>query len=223
MMTRGPVSTVIVDPQAIFRRGLRCVLEETGRFDVVAEGATVADARELLALNPDVATIEMQLPDGDGMQVVREAQARGGRTACVLVTESPCERAVLSAVMAGAAGVLDKESVVEDLVASLDRVADLGTLFADDCVQELLEDLQDTTCHEDETLAHLTPQERRVFELVGQGLTNREVGDQLRLTEKTVKNYVSRILAKLGMGHRAEIAMLAGRLTARDELAAVAN
>ncbi len=200
------------------------MLEGTGEFVVVGEGASVADARRLARAHPDLAVVEMHLPDGDGVQVVRECQAAGAETACVLLTEHPCERAVLSAVMAGAAGVLDKAEPAEVVVQSLRRAVVDGSLFAEGCVVDLLERLQEPdVVDSDETLSRLTPQEQRVFELVGQGMTNREVGDQLRLTEKTVKNYVSRILAKLGMQHRTEIALLAGRMTARDEYAALAR
>jgi two-component system, NarL family, response regulator DevR len=209
-------TVVVVDDHEVVRKGIRSSLEQTaGVCEVVGEARTAAEARELIdASSPDVAILDVVLPDGDGIQLCREFRAHHPHTACVLLTSFPEPRGMLSAALAGAAAYLAKDGSSTDLVATVLAVARGERLLDEDKMTVMLDELAaDTT--DDPLLSLLTRQERRVFELIGQGLSNRQIAEQLHLTERTIKNYSSRLLAKLQMERRSEAAILSARLSER--------
>jgi two-component system, NarL family, response regulator DevR len=211
-----PPTVVVVDDHEVVRTGIRTSLEQgAGACEVVGEARTAAEARALLdETSPDVAILDVVLPDGDGIQLCREFRARHPLTACVLLTSFPEPRGMLSAALAGAAAYLAKDASSTDLVATVLAVARGEQLLDPAKVTALLDDLS-AEMPIDPLLTSLTKQERRVFELIGQGLSNRQIGEQLHLTERTIKNYSSRMLAKLGMERRSEAAIFAARLAER--------
>ena len=214
----GP-RVIVVDDHEVVRKGIRTAIDEAPcRCQVVGEAATVAEAQELVdRTTPDIAILDVVLPDGDGIQLCREIRARHPKTACVLLTSFPEPRGMLSAALAGAAAYLAKDRSSSDLIGILAAVADGKRLLDSDRVAALLDELAGGPS-DDALLRGLTPQERRVFELIGQGLSNRQIADQLHLAERTVKNYTSRMLAKLGMERRSEVAVLSARLAERRAL-----
>jgi two-component system, NarL family, response regulator DevR len=211
-----PVKVVVVDDHEVVRTGIRTSLEQPpGTCEVIGEARTAAEARALFdASSPDVAILDVVLPDGDGIQLCREFRARHPLTACVLLTSFPEPRGMLSAALAGAAAYLAKDASSADLVTTVLAVARGEQLLDTARVTDLLNDLA-REAPIDPLVANLTRQERRVFELVGLGLSNRQIAGRLHLTERTVKNYSSRMLAKLGMERRSEAAILSARLSER--------
>jgi two-component system, NarL family, response regulator DevR len=216
-----PPTVVVVDDHEVLRTGIRAAIERApDRFEVVGEAASVAEAHEVVArTSPDLAVLDVVLPDGDGIQLCREIRARYPATACVLLTSFPEPRGMLSAALAGAAAYLAKDRSSSDLVGILAAVAEGERLLDPDSVSVLLDQLT-AGPSEDVLLGELTAQERRVFELIGQGLSNRQIAQQLHLAERTVKNYTSRMLGKLDMERRSEAAVLAARLAERRALRA---
>jgi len=209
-------TVVIVDDHDVVRQGLRRALERTASdCEVVGEAGTVAEARALVAdTGPDVAILDVVLPDGDGIQLCRELHAVHPDTVCLLLTSFPDPHGLLSAALAGAGAYLGKDSSAADLAETVRTLAGGGTLLPPELLPDLLERLTDTV-EEDPRLATLTAQERRVFELIGQGLSNRQIADHLFLAERTIKNYTTRLLDKLQMERRTEAAALAARLAER--------
>ncbi len=209
-------TVVVVDDHEVVRAGL-CTAIEQSACDcvVVGEAGTVAEAYELIErTGPDIAIIDVVLPDGDGIQLCREVSARYPATACVLLTSFPEPGAMLSAALAGAAAYEAKDSSATDILGVITAVGQGRRLLDDQAVSELLEQLSSLPA-EEAALGQLTGQERRVFELIGQGLSNRQIAERLYLTERTVKNYSSRLLRKLGMERRSEAAVLSARLAER--------
>ncbi|MFA9430720.1 response regulator transcription factor [Egicoccus sp. AB-alg2] len=209
-------TVVIVDDHEVVRQGLRRALERVATdCEVVGEAGTVAEARTVVAAtDPDVAILDVVLPDGDGIQLCRELRASHPNTACLLLTSFPDPRGLLSAALAGAGAYLGKDSRAADLAETVALLAKGGTLLPPDTVPELLDKVTGTV-DEDPRVATLTDQERRVFELIGQGLSNRQIAERLFLAERTVKNYTTRLLDKLQMERRTEAAALAARLAER--------
>ncbi len=216
-----PPRVVVVDDHEVVRTGIRTAIEQGSSSrgcQVVGEAATVAEAREVIdRAEPDIAILDVVLPDGDGIQLCREIRARHPGTACVLLTSFPERRGMLSAALAGAAAYLAKDRSSSDLLGILAAVADGERLLDPDMVAVLLDELS-ASPSDDALLSGLTPQERRVFELIGQGLSNRQIAEQLHLAERTVKNYTSRMLSKLDMERRSEAAALSARLAERRAL-----
>jgi two-component system, NarL family, response regulator DevR len=214
----GP-RVVVVDDHEVVRTGIRTAIER-GPCPclVVGEAGTAAQARELVARTaPDVVILDVVLPDGDGIQLCREINARHPGTGCVLLTSFPDPRGQLSAALAGAAAYLAKDGSATDLVDIVASVA-AGDRLLDRSVTAALLDELAAERDEEPPLTGLTRQERRVFELIGQGLSNRQIAERLHLTERTVKNYGSRVLDKLDMDRRSEVAALAARLSERRAL-----
>lgn len=207
---------VLVDDHEVVRAGLRTAIERSHcGCVVVGEAGTVREASELIQRSaPDVAIVDVVLPDGDGIQLCRETTRHSPATACVLLTSFPEPAAMLSAALAGAAAYLAKDSSATDILDVIEEVGRGRRLLDDRAVAELLERMASQPV-ETTPLAQLTGQERRVFELIGQGLSNRQIADRLYLAERTVKNYSSRLLGKLGMERRSEAAALAARLAER--------
>ena len=208
---------VVVDDHEVVRQGVRRALEQGCDIcQVVGEAQAVADAMELIDdTRPDVAILDVILPDGDGIRLCRDVRTRHPDTACVLLTSFPDPRGRLAAALAGAAAYLAKDSSASDLAATVAAVASGERLLRQDAIPDILDELSVAPAH-DTGLARLTRQERRVFELIGQGLSNRQIAARLYLTERTVKNYSSRLMGKLGLARRAEAAVLAARLSERQ-------
>lgn len=209
------ITVLIVDDHEVVRDGLHRLVAEDPGLEVVGEAASVAEARTLLECRqPDVVVLDIVLPDGDGIQLCRETDSLSPDSHCLLLTTFPERRAKLSAAIAGAAGYLPKGTPSEDIRRAIHAAATGARLMDQAEMQAVLDELAtDATGHGG--LAQLTPQERRAFELVGQGMSNREIGEQMHLSERTVKNYVSRMLTKLDMSRRTEAAVLAARISER--------
>lgn len=198
------------------REGIRNVLEDAGGFAVTGESGSVTDALDRIsAEQPDVAVVDVRLPDGDGVELIREVRSRHPATRCIVLTSFADEQAFFHAVMAGAAGFLGKDAETQQIVGAIRRVADGEELFTTEMIDDLRERARSLP-PDDRFLVGLTPQERRILALVTDGLTNGEIADELSLAEKTVRNYVSNILAKLGMKNRTQLAAyVASRAAAR--------
>jgi DNA-binding NarL/FixJ family response regulator len=207
----------LLDDHEIVRRGLRELLEAEDDLEIAGEAGTAEEAyRRIPVAVPDVAVLDVRLPDGDGIEVCRQIRSEHPEIACIMLTSFADDEAVYAAVMAGAAGYVLKQVRGNDLVAGIRRVAAGQSLLDPSLTARVLERLR----HRDEDegeLAALTAQERRILELIAEGLTNRQIGERMFLAEKTVKNYVSNVLAKLGMHRRTEAAAFAARLAERRQ------
>ncbi|CRK53701.1 Transcriptional regulatory protein DevR (DosR) [Rhodococcus sp. RD6.2] len=202
----------LVDDHEIVRRGLVDLLGAAPDFTVVGEASSVAEA---LATVPDggvdVAVLDVRLPDGSGVELCRELRSRTPGLRCLMLTSYSDDEALFDAVMAGASGYLLKQILGTDLIAAVRTVASGGSLLDDRATAAVLARIRSQRSQTG-VIEELTDQERAVFELIGEGLTNREIGARMHLAEKTVKNYVSRLLAKLGMQRRTQAAVLATEL-----------
>lgn len=205
----------LLDDHEIVRRGLRELLEASGEFDVVGEASTAEEALgRIPATRPQVAVLDVRLPDGDGVEVCREVRSRHPEINCLMLTSFADDEALFDAIMAGASGYLLKQVRGTDLVDAIRSVAAGQSLLDPALTQKVLERIR-TGSQEDERIAQLTDQELKIFELIGEGLTNRQIAERVHLAEKTVKNYVSNLLMKLGMERRTEAAAYAARLDER--------
>ena len=203
----GVVRVVLVDDHEVVRTGLRALLEVDDRIEVVGEAGTVGMAiTTSLADPPDVLVLDVRLPDGSGIEVCREVRSRHPEVRALMLTSYADDRAVYDSIMAGASGYLLKETRGTDLVDAVVRVAAGESLLDPAVTGRVLARLREEE-QEDPRLASLTPQEREVLALVAEGMTNRQVGEQLHLAEKTVKNVMTSILRKLGMSRRTEAAV----------------
>lgn len=206
----------LLDDHEVVRRGLRELLEAEDDMEVVGEAGTAEEAYgRIPATAPHVAVLDMRLPDGDGIDVCREVRSRHPEIACLMLTSFSDDEAVYAAILAGAAGYLLKQVRGNDLVNGIRRVAAGDSLLDPAVTTRVLERLR----HKDDQdpLAALTDQERRILELIAEGLTNRQIGERMFLAEKTVKNYVSNMFVKLGMSRRTEAAAYAARLSERRD------
>lgn len=201
----------LLDDHEIVRRGLRELLEAEDDIVVVGEAGTAEEAYgRIPATSPDVAVLDVRLPDGDGVEVCREIRSKHPEIACIMLTSFSDDEAVYASIMAGAAGYLLKQVRGSDLVEGIRRVAAGESLLDPQVTTRVLERLRRRD--EDDELASLTDQERRILALIAEGLTNRQIGERLHLAEKTVKNYVSSLLAKLGLERRTQAAVLGAKL-----------
>lgn len=209
------VRVFLLDDHEVVRRGLRDLLEAEEDFEVVGEAGTAEEAYgRIPATRPDVAVLDVRLPDGDGIEVCREIRSKHPEIQCLMLTSFADDEALFSAIMAGAAGYLLKQVKGTDLVGGIRRVGAGESLLDPALTQKVLERLRTP---EDDELSGLTAQERRILDLIAEGLTNRQIGERMYLAEKTVKNYVSNLLSKLGMSRRTEAAVFAARLAERRE------
>jgi DNA-binding NarL/FixJ family response regulator len=213
---RGPqVGVFLLDDHEIVRRGVRELLEAEPDITVVGEAGTAQGAlARVPALRPDVAVLDVRLPDGDGVSVCRALRSRTPETACLMLTSFGGDEALLDAVLAGAAGYVLKQIRGTDLVGAVRTVASGESMISPGEAGRLLSRAGEQAAAAD-PLAGLTAQERRILELIGGGLTNRQIGEQLGLAEKTVKNYVSVLFGKLGMERRTQAAAYAARVLPR--------
>jgi two-component system, NarL family, response regulator DevR len=205
----------LLDDHEVVRRGVRELLEAEDDLEVVGEAGTAAEAlARIPSTRPDVAVLDVRLPDGDGVEVCRDIRSQQPEVACVMLTSFADDDAVYAAIMAGAAGYLLKQVRGTDLVDGIRRVGRGESLLDPAVTTRVLERIRHRP--EDE-LSGLTEQERKILALIAEGLTNRQIGERLYLAEKTVKNYVSNLLAKMGMSRRTEAAAYAARLAERRE------
>ena len=208
------IAVFLLDDHEIVRRGVRDLLETDPGIMVVGEAGTAASAlARIPALRPDVAILDVRLPDGDGVTVCREIRSRMPEMACLMLTSFSDEDALLDAVMAGAAGYVLKQIRGTDLIGAVHTLAAGQSMLDPRAAGQLMARLRDNHQKHD-PLAGLTDQERTILELIGEGLTNRQIGERVFLAEKTVKNYVSALYTKLGMERRAQAAALAARVFA---------
>ena len=205
----------LLDDHEVVRAGLRSLLESEEDLVVAGEAGTVAEALVRVPLaKPDVAILDVRLPDGSGIEVCRQIRSDHPDVACLMLTSYADDEALLAAIMAGAAGYVLKQVGGSDLVADTRKVGAGGTLLDPKLTERVLDRLRRGP-QEDERLASLTPQERRILDRIAEGRTNRQIGEELFLAEKTVKNYVSNLLAKLGMARRTQAAVFAAKLAER--------
>ena len=204
----------LLDDHEVVRRGIRELLESEDDIEVVGEAGTAEEALSRIPpTRPQVAVLDVRLPDGDGVEVCREIRSRHPEIQCLMLTSFADDDALFSSIMAGASGYVLKQVKGTDLVDAIRRVGAGESLLDPAVTRRVLERLR--TKPEDDELAGLTDQERKILELISEGLTNRQIAEQIFLAEKTVKNYVSNILAKLGMNRRSEAAAYAARLQER--------
>jgi DNA-binding NarL/FixJ family response regulator len=214
---RVTLRVFLLDDHEVVRTGLRALLEASGDIDVVGEAATVAEALSRIPpTRPDVAILDVRLPDGSGVEVCREIRSNAPEIACVMLTSYADDEALFAAIMAGAAGYVLKQVENTDLVDAVRRVAAGQSLLDPVLTERVLARLREGP-KVDSRLASLTPQERRILDLVADGQTNRQIAASMYLAEKTVKNYVSNVLAKLGMERRTQAATYAARLDERTQ------
>lgn len=206
------IRVFLLDDHEIVRRGVRDLLEAEPDLTVIGEAGTAASAlARIPALRPDVAVLDVRLPDGDGVSVCREIRSKMPEVACLMLTSFGDDEALFDAIMAGAAGYVLKQIHGTDLVGAVRTVASGRSLLDPEAASRVMARMRDQSRRSD-PLAALTGQERKILELIGEGMTNRQIGERLFLAEKTVKNYVSALFAKLGMERRTQAAAYAARL-----------
>lgn len=202
----------LVDDHEVVRQGVRSVIEAVDGMHVVGEAGTVETAlQRIQAVRPDVAVLDVRLPDGSGVELCREIRTHCPDVACLMLTSYSDDEALFEAIMAGAAGYVLKQVRGSELMAAIQRVANGEQLLDPALTGRVLERLRNPV-EPDSRLESLTEQERRVLALIAEGRTNRQIGEALHLAEKTVKNYVSNLLSKLGMDRRTEAAVFAARI-----------
>src|ERR1700691_4147675 len=213
----GRIGVFLLDDHEIVRRGVRELLEAEPDITVVGEAGTAESAlARIPALRPDVAVLDVRLPDGNGVAVCREIRSAMPQVACLMLTSFGEDDAVLDAIMAGAAGYVLKQIRGTDLVGAVRTVASGESMLDPEAARRVMRHMRDQPARSD-PLAGLTEQERRILELIGEGLTNRQIGERMFLAEKTVKNYISALVAKLGMERRTQAAAFAVRNFDRQE------
>ncbi len=207
----------LLDDHEIVRRGVTNLLASTGDLVVVGEAGTARDAlRRIPAARPDVAVLDARLPDGSGIDVCREIRSRHPEVRCLILTSFDDDEALFAAVMAGAAGYLLKQIGGSSLADAIRTVADGKSLLDPAVTGKLLDRLRRGTQEPDARLRQLTRREREILDLIADGLSNRQIGERLFLAEKTVKNYVSAMLAKLHMQRRTQAAVLGAEVRKRS-------
>ncbi|HZY75490.1 MAG TPA: response regulator transcription factor [Jatrophihabitantaceae bacterium] len=207
-----PARVFLLDDHEIVRRGIADLLDAEDGITVVGEAGTAAEAlARIPAVNPDVAVLDARLPDGSGIDVCRDIRSSMPSVRCLILTSYDDNDAIFAAVMAGASGYLLKEIRGSSLVDAIRQVAAGQSLLDPKVTERLLSRLRNGT-EQDPRLATLTDREREILNLIADGLTNRQIGEQLFLAEKTVKNYVSALLAKLGMQRRTQAAVFGADL-----------
>lgn len=208
------VRVFLVDDHEVVRRGLRDLLESEADIMVIGEAGTVESALNRIGvLHPDVALLDVRLPDGDGVSLCRDIRSARPETACLMLTAYGDDEALLGAIMAGAAGYVMKQTSGTQLIGAVRSVAAGQSILDTHAARQVMDRLRERVSEVD-PLSSLSAQEKRVLDLVGEGLTNRQIAERMSLSEKTVKNYVASLLAKLGMHRRSQAAALVARLGA---------
>lgn len=210
---KSGITVFLLDDHEVVRRGVHELLAAEDGIEVVGEAGTAAEAlARIPAVRPDVAVLDVRLPDGSGVEVCREIRSSQPGIACLMLTSYADDEALFDAIMAGASGYVLKDIRATDLVGAVRDVARGRSLLDPVATARVLERLRGGGERKEGRLADLTDQEKRILDLIGEGLTNRQIGDRLHLAEKTVKNYVSSLLAKLGMQRRTQAAAYVARL-----------
>jgi len=210
---RAVIRVFLLDDHEVVRRGLRDLLEAETGIEVVGDAGTAESGMSrMLVLRPDVGLLDVRLPDGDGVTVCREIRSALPGTACLMLTAYGDDRALLGAIMAGAAGYVTKGASGSQLIGAVRTVAAGRSTLDADAAQRVMRRLRDGASGE-APLSALSAQEKRVLDLIGDGLTNRQIAEHMFLAEKTAKNYVSSVLTKLGMQRRSQAAAFVARLT----------
>ncbi|MEU6665921.1 response regulator transcription factor [Streptomyces sp. NPDC046727] len=213
---QDPIRVFLLDDHEVVRRGLADLLDAEPDISVVGDADTAEHALVRgPALRPHVAVLDVRLPDGDGISVCRELRSRMPELACLMLTSFDDEDALLDAIMAGASGYVLKQIKGSDLVSAVRTVAAGQSMLDPATTARLMRSLRADPAETPSVppeLAGLSPRERDILALIGDGLTNREIGKRLYLSEKTVKNHISRMLAKLGVQRRVQAAVLASQL-----------
>ncbi|MFC3454940.1 response regulator transcription factor [Amycolatopsis speibonae] len=208
----------LVDDHEIVRRGLFDLLGGEPDIEISGEAASVSEAlTRIPASDTDIAVLDVRLPDGTGIELCRELLSVQPDLRCLMLTSYADDEALFTAIMAGASGFVLKQVLGNELVSAIRTIADGGSLLDSRTTAALMNRIRREN-DRDDPIAGLSEQERAVFELIGEGLTNREIGDRLFLAEKTIKNYVSRILGKLGIQRRTQAAVLATELKKEDRI-----
>ena len=211
-MDTDRIRVFLLDDHEVVRRGLHDLLESEGDIEIVGESGSAREATARIpALRPDVAVLDARLPDGSGIDVCRDVRSTDPSIKALILTSYDDDEALFAAIMAGAAGYVLKQIGAGDLVDSVRRVAAGQSLIDPQLMARVLERVRSGP-PEHEELAGLTDQERKILALIAEGMTNRQIGERLYLAEKTVKNYVSSILSKLGLERRTQAAVLASKL-----------
>jgi two-component system, NarL family, response regulator DevR len=206
------ITVFLLDDHEVVRRGVKDLLEAEADITVIGEGGTAAEAlARVPALRPQVAVLDVRLPDGDGVSVCRELRSKLPDLGCLMLTSFADDDALYDAILAGAAGYVLKQIKGSDLVNAVRTIAAGGSLLDAKTTARIMQRLRDEAADREKAdpFAALTDQERRILDLIGEGLTNRQIGERMFLAEKTVKNYVSSLLAKLGLERRTQAAILA--------------
>lgn len=216
------ISVFLVDDHEVVRRGLVDLLSGDPELTVVGEAGSIAEAKARIpAARPDVAVLDVRLPDGSGIDLCRDLLATHDGLRCLILTSFTDEQSMLDAILAGASGYVVKDIRGMELAQAIKSVGSGKSLLDNRAAAALMSKLrQETSAHEageDPRVHDLSATERTLLELLGEGLTNREIGERMFLAEKTVKNYVSRLLAKLGLHRRTQAALLAAELRQRRD------
>ncbi|WMX46144.1 response regulator [Streptomyces roseicoloratus] len=215
MREEGKIRVFLLDDHEVVRRGVHELLSVEADIEVVGEAGTAADALvRIPATRPDVAVLDVRLPDGSGVEVCREVRSQDDSVKCLMLTSYADDEALFDAIMAGASGYVLKAIRGNELLNAVRDVAAGRSLLDPVATARVLERLRDGNGAKDDRLAGLTEQERRILDLIGEGLTNRAIGERLHLAEKTIKNYVSSLLSKLGMERRSQAAAYVARMQA---------
>jgi len=216
------ITVFLVDDHEVVRRGLVDLLSDDPDLTVVGEAGSVAEAKARIpAVRPDVAVLDVRLPDGSGIDLCRDLLAAHDELRCLILTSFTDEQSMLDAILAGASGYVVKDIRGMELAQAIKTVGSGKSLLdnraAAALMSKLRHDIHDGESAEDPRLRDLSATERTLLELLGEGLTNREIGQRMFLAEKTVKNYVSRLLAKLGLHRRTQAALLAAELRQKND------
>ncbi|RDI68270.1 response regulator [Nocardia pseudobrasiliensis] len=211
------IKVFLVDDHEIVRRGLTDLLEADPELTVVGEAGDVSQAlARIPALRPDVAVLDVRLPDGNGIELCRELLSHNEELRCLILTSFTDEQAMLDAILAGASGYVVKDIKGMELAAAIKAVGSGRSLLDNRAAAALMDRLRRNT-EPGGPLATLTDQERTLLDLLGEGLTNRQIAQRMFLAEKTIKNYVSRLLTKLGMERRTQAAVYASKLRSEQQ------
>src|SRR3954468_14561556 len=209
----GRIRVFLLDDHEMVRRGLRDLFDSESDIEVVGESGSARDAEARIpALRPDVALLDGRLADGSGVAVCRAIRSVDPSIHAIILTSYDDDEALFAAIMAGASGYILKQIFGLELVDVVRKVANGQSLLDPSVTQRVLERIRSGESSQPAELQSLTPQERRILELITEGMTNRQIGERLFLAEKTVKNYVTSILSKLGMQRRTQAAVLASKL-----------
>ncbi|MEV4194577.1 response regulator transcription factor [Streptomyces toxytricini] len=225
MREDGKIKVFLLDDHEVVRRGVHELLSGEGDIEIVGEAGSAADALvRIPATRPDVAVLDVRLPDGSGVEVCREVRSQDEHVKCLMLTSFADDEALFDAIMAGASGYVLKAIRGSELLGAVRDVAAGRSLLDPVATARVLERLRDGGGGRgDDRLANLTEQERRILDLIGEGLTNRAIGERLHLAEKTIKNYVSGLLSKLGMERRSQAAAYVARLQAERRVREVSD